>query len=109
MIAWLYYRFVRVDYSPQTIDIAELVRHRMVHVPLFLIRKERLGNEVIGRKGIVGVSKAEGLRNRLLYGLSMRLACVWRARRVRSDNFGSTFVQSKRWGEELNLGRLGKT
>jgi len=39
MVAWLHYRFVRVDYSPQTTDIAELILHRIVHVPRFLTRE----------------------------------------------------------------------
>ena len=33
MIPWIHYRFVMVDYSPQPTDVAELILHRMVHVP----------------------------------------------------------------------------
>jgi hypothetical protein len=33
MIHWIPYRFVMVDYSPQPTDVAELILHRMVHVP----------------------------------------------------------------------------
>ena len=54
-------------------------------------------SRVINRNRIV--TGAEGLGNRLLYGLCMRCTCVKRAKRVRNDKVSSTFMQRPNAGE----------